>query len=57
MDMRYDIDDEDEELTLEGFLDKKMGDSEMSQAESIYTLACNCLHERKNRRPVIKQVL
>ncbi|XP_070828004.1 interleukin-1 receptor-associated kinase 4 [Chaetodon trifascialis] len=57
MDMRYDIDDEDEELTLENFLDKKMGDSELSQAESIYTLACNCLHERKNRRPVIKQVL
>ncbi|XP_076589150.1 interleukin-1 receptor-associated kinase 4 [Chaetodon auriga] len=57
MDMRYDIDDEDEELTLENFLDKKMGYSELSQAESIYTLACNCLHERKNRRPVIKQVL
>lgn len=57
MDMRYDIDDEDEELTLENFLDKKMGDSELSQAESIYTLACSCLHERKNRRPVIKQVL
>ncbi|XP_044049514.1 interleukin-1 receptor-associated kinase 4 [Siniperca chuatsi] len=57
MEVRYDIDDEDEELTLEDFLDKKMGDWEVSQAESIYSLACNCLHERKNRRPVIKQVL
>lgn len=56
MEVRYDIDDEDEELTLESFLDKKMGDVELCQAETIYTLACNCLLERKNRRPVIKQV-
>lgn len=56
MDMRYDIDDEDEELTFEDFLDKKMRDWELSQVESIYSLACNCLLERKNRRPVIKQV-
>ncbi|XP_038561571.1 interleukin-1 receptor-associated kinase 4 [Micropterus salmoides] len=57
MEVRYDIDDEDEELTFEDFLDKKMGDWELSHAESVYSLACNCLHERKNRRPVIKQVL
>uniref|UniRef100_UPI0037E84C96 interleukin-1 receptor-associated kinase 4 n=1 Tax=Semicossyphus pulcher TaxID=241346 RepID=UPI0037E84C96 len=57
MDMRYDIDDEDEDLTLEDFRDKTMGDWELSQVETIYSLACNCLHERKNRRPVIKQVL
>lgn len=57
MEMRYDIDDEDEELTLEDFLDKKMSDWELSQVESIYSLASNCLHDRKNRRPVIKQVL
>ncbi|XP_070686216.1 interleukin-1 receptor-associated kinase 4 isoform X1 [Pempheris klunzingeri] len=57
MEIRYDIDDEDEELTLQDFLDKKMGDWEQSQADSIYSLACNCLHDRKNRRPVIKQVL
>lgn len=56
MEMRYDIDDEDEELTLEDFVDKKMKAWELSQVESIYSLACNCLHERKNRRPVIKQV-
>ncbi|KAM7414926.1 hypothetical protein PAMA_019647 [Pampus argenteus] len=57
MDMRHDIDDEDEELTLKTFLDKELRDWEMSQVESIYSLACNCLHERKNRRPFIKQVL
>ncbi|KAM6937135.1 interleukin-1 receptor-associated kinase 4 [Xenentodon cancila] len=57
MDVRYDIDDEDEELTLQDFVDKKMRDWEMSQVESIYCLASNCLHDRKNRRPVIKQVV
>ncbi|XP_053174948.1 interleukin-1 receptor-associated kinase 4 [Scomber japonicus] len=57
MDMWHDIDDEDEELTLEDFLDKKLRDWKLSQVESIYSLACNCLHERKNRRPVIRQVL
>ncbi|XP_028288048.1 interleukin-1 receptor-associated kinase 4 [Parambassis ranga] len=57
MEIVYDIDDEDEELTLEAFMDKKMRDWELSQAECIYTLACNCLHDRKNRRPLMKQVL
>ncbi|XP_029992035.1 interleukin-1 receptor-associated kinase 4 isoform X2 [Sphaeramia orbicularis] len=57
MDLRHDIDDEDEELTLEDFLDKKMRDWEMGQVETIYSLACSCLHDRKNRRPVITQVV
>ncbi|CAG5957759.1 unnamed protein product [Menidia menidia] len=57
IEQRYDIDDEDEDLTLEDFVDKKMSDWEMSQVESIYCLASNCLHNRKNRRPVIGQVL
>ncbi|XP_032379467.1 interleukin-1 receptor-associated kinase 4 isoform X2 [Etheostoma spectabile] len=57
MEVRYDIDDEDEELTLGDFLDKKMSDWELSQVETVYSLGCNCLHDRKNRRPVIKQVL
>uniref|UniRef100_A0A3P9J8Q8 Interleukin-1 receptor-associated kinase 4 n=1 Tax=Oryzias latipes TaxID=8090 RepID=A0A3P9J8Q8_ORYLA len=57
MEFRYDIDDEDEELTLQDFVDKKMSDWAKGQVESIYCLASNCLHERKNRRPVIKQVL
>lgn len=57
MEVMHDIDDEDEELTFEDFLDKQMGDWEMSQVRSVYSLACNCLHDRKNRRPLIKQVL
>ncbi|XP_029952188.1 interleukin-1 receptor-associated kinase 4 isoform X2 [Salarias fasciatus] len=57
MEMRHDIDDEDEELTLQDFVDKKMSDWELSQVESVYCLASNCLHDRKNRRPTIKQVL
>nr|QNS30975.1 interleukin 1 receptor associated kinase 4 [Gambusia affinis] len=57
MDIRDDIDDEDEDLTLEQFLDRKMTDWELSQVESIYCLASNCLDDRKNRRPFIKQVV
>lgn len=57
MEVMYHIDDEDEELTFEDFLDKKMGEHEPSGAETIYTLACSCLHERRNKRPLIKQVL
>ncbi|XP_008274331.1 interleukin-1 receptor-associated kinase 4 isoform X2 [Stegastes partitus] len=57
MDVRYDIDDEDEALTLEDFMDKKMRGWHLSHATNIYSLACNCLHDRKNRRPVMKQVL
>lgn len=57
MEVRYDIDDEDEELTLEDILDKKMGDWELGQVETLYSLACNCLQERKNRRPVARQVV
>ncbi|TMS05252.1 Interleukin-1 receptor-associated kinase 4, partial [Larimichthys crocea] len=57
MEARYDIEDEEDELTLEDFLDKKMGALDMGQVQSVYSLACNCLEDRKNRRPVSKQVL
>ncbi|KAK7891630.1 hypothetical protein WMY93_023593 [Mugilogobius chulae] len=57
MEMRYDIDDEDEELTLQMFLDKHMNDWEMGQVESVYSLASNCLYDQKNRRPLITQVV
>ncbi|CAL8261022.1 unnamed protein product [Merluccius merluccius] len=57
MELRYDIDDEDEDLTLADFLDKKMSDIDMAQAERTYSVACNCLNDRKARRPTIKQVL
>ncbi|XP_055011080.1 interleukin-1 receptor-associated kinase 4 isoform X2 [Boleophthalmus pectinirostris] len=57
MEMRYDIDDEDEELTLQMFLDTHMTDWDMGQAESIYSLASNCLYDQKNRRPLVTQVV
>ncbi|CAL8359266.1 unnamed protein product [Lota lota] len=57
MELRYEIDDEDEDLTLEDFLDKKMSDTDMAQVERTYALACNCLQDRKVKRPTIKQVL
>uniref|UniRef100_A0A8C5DY86 Interleukin-1 receptor-associated kinase 4 n=1 Tax=Gouania willdenowi TaxID=441366 RepID=A0A8C5DY86_GOUWI len=56
IDIRENIEDEDEELTLHGFVDPKMKDWDLSQVECIYMLASNCLHNRKNRRPLISQV-
>lgn len=56
MEVTFTIDDEDEELTLEGFLDKKMEDVDHGQAECVYRLACSCLQDRKNQRPLSKQV-
>ena len=56
MELRYEIEDEDEALTLEGFLDQKMWDADMAQVERTYSLACNCLEDRKVKRPTIKQV-
>lgn len=55
--VRYDIDDEEEDLTLESFVDKQMRDWEMGQVQSVYALACNCLYDQKNRRPLITQVV
>lgn len=57
MDFRDDIDDEDEELTLEGFVDVKMKDWDMGQVQSVYALASNCLYDQKNRRPLVRQVV
>ncbi|XP_046889471.1 interleukin-1 receptor-associated kinase 4 isoform X2 [Hypomesus transpacificus] len=48
---------QEEEHTLEDFVDKKMSDMEMPQVELTFTLAGNCLCDRKNKRPVIKQVM
>lgn len=57
MEVRYDIDDEEEPMTLVDFLDKKMTDVDTAQAERTYSVACNCLQDRKVRRPTMKQVL
>ncbi|KAF5907580.1 interleukin-1 receptor-associated kinase 4, partial [Clarias magur] len=53
MEMKDEI--EDEEMTLEEFIDKKMLDWDLESVERIYNLASQCLSERKNRRPLMKE--
>ncbi|XP_048862250.1 interleukin-1 receptor-associated kinase 4 isoform X2 [Brienomyrus brachyistius] len=55
MEMKDEI--EDEEMTLEDFVDKKMGPWDQTSVENMYSLSKKCLSERKNRRPQIKEVL
>ncbi|XP_040834849.1 interleukin-1 receptor-associated kinase 4 isoform X2 [Ochotona curzoniae] len=47
---------EDEEKTIEDYVDPKMSDAEASSVESMFSVACQCLHEKKNRRPDSKKV-
>ncbi|XP_064417633.1 interleukin-1 receptor-associated kinase 4 [Latimeria chalumnae] len=47
---------EDEEMTLEDYIDKKMETWDSAAVEKVYSIACQCLHERKNKRPDIKSV-
>ncbi|KAG7454733.1 hypothetical protein MATL_G00262960 [Megalops atlanticus] len=55
MEMKDEI--EDEEMTLEEFVDKRMGDWDQLGVEKTFELAKRCLLERKSRRPEIKEVL
>lgn len=54
MEMKDEI--EDEEITLEEFVDKKMLDWDMQSVERMFGVASQCLSERKNRRPLMKEV-
>uniref|UniRef100_A0A8B9RAW2 Interleukin-1 receptor-associated kinase 4 n=1 Tax=Astyanax mexicanus TaxID=7994 RepID=A0A8B9RAW2_ASTMX len=47
---------EDEEIMLQEFVDKKMEDWDMESIEKMYGVASQCLNERKNRRPLLKEV-
>ncbi|XP_066523376.1 interleukin-1 receptor-associated kinase 4 [Hoplias malabaricus] len=47
---------EDEEITLEEYVDKKMEDWDLESVERMYSVASQCLNERKNRRPLLKEV-
>ncbi|XP_069048470.1 interleukin-1 receptor-associated kinase 4 isoform X1 [Lepisosteus oculatus] len=47
---------EDEEISLEEFVDKKIKDWDFSSVENMYFLASQCLNERKNKRPEMKEV-
>ncbi|KAJ8249998.1 hypothetical protein COCON_G00232140 [Conger conger] len=55
LEMKAEIEDED--LTLEDFVDKKMEDGEPLAVEKMFSLARLCLNDRKGRRPDIAQVL
>ncbi|KAJ6656257.1 hypothetical protein lerEdw1_003985 [Lerista edwardsae] len=47
---------EDEEKTIEEYVDGKMSDWSIPSVEQLYSVACQCLNERKNRRPDIQTV-
>lgn len=47
---------EDEEKTIEDYIDTKMNDIDPICIESMYSVASQCLHEKKNKRPDIKKV-
>ncbi|XP_005006592.2 interleukin-1 receptor-associated kinase 4 isoform X1 [Cavia porcellus] len=47
---------EDEEKTIEDYVDVKMKDADSTSVETMYFVASQCLHEKKNKRPDIKKV-
>ncbi|XP_022375222.1 interleukin-1 receptor-associated kinase 4 isoform X2 [Enhydra lutris kenyoni] len=47
---------EDEEKTIEDYVDTKMNDTDPASIEAMYYVASQCLHEKKNKRPDIKKV-
>lgn len=47
---------EDEEKTIEDCTDEKMSDADPASVEAMYSVASQCLHEKKNRRPDIAKV-
>ncbi|XP_072341319.1 interleukin-1 receptor-associated kinase 4-like isoform X3 [Scyliorhinus torazame] len=48
---------EDEEMTIEDYIDKKMQDWDSVAIEKMYLTASQCLNEKKNKRPDIKKVI
>ncbi|NXD08632.1 IRAK4 kinase, partial [Nothocercus nigrocapillus] len=47
---------EDEETTIEAYVDEKMSDWDAASVDKMYSVANQCLNEKKNRRPDIKMV-
>lgn len=47
---------EDEEKTIEDYIDVKINDADSTSFETMYSVASQCLNEKKNRRPDIKKV-
>ncbi|XP_059391837.1 interleukin-1 receptor-associated kinase 4 isoform X2 [Carassius carassius] len=55
MEMKDEIDDE--ELSLQDFIDGKMQGWKMEEVERMYDVASQCLCEKKNKRPTITEVV
>ncbi|KAL0155575.1 hypothetical protein M9458_049838, partial [Cirrhinus mrigala] len=53
MEMKDEIDDE--EISLEEFIDAKMEGWRMEEVERMYDVASQCLCEKKNKRPTITE--
>ncbi|XP_056108559.1 interleukin-1 receptor-associated kinase 4 [Rhinichthys klamathensis goyatoka] len=53
MEMKDEIDDD--EVSLQDFIDSKMEGWQMEEVEKMYDVASQCLCEKKNRRPTITQ--
>ncbi|XP_039361383.1 interleukin-1 receptor-associated kinase 4 isoform X2 [Mauremys reevesii] len=47
---------EDEEKTIEDYVDEKMSDWDTISIDKMYSVASQCLNEKKNKRPDIKMV-
>lgn len=47
---------EDEEATIEDYIDAKMHDWDATSVHKMYSIADQCLNEKKNRRPNSKTV-
>uniref|UniRef100_A0A2D4LFG6 Interleukin-1 receptor-associated kinase 4 n=1 Tax=Micrurus spixii TaxID=129469 RepID=A0A2D4LFG6_9SAUR len=47
---------EDEEKTIEDYVDKKISNWNITLIEQMYLIASPCLHEKKNQRPDIERV-
>ncbi|XP_028666572.1 interleukin-1 receptor-associated kinase 4 [Erpetoichthys calabaricus] len=52
----FKVEIEDEEMTLEECVDKKMEGWNIESVEKMYLIASQCLHDNKNRRPDIKKI-
>ncbi|XP_066447826.1 interleukin-1 receptor-associated kinase 4 [Eleutherodactylus coqui] len=48
---------EEEEKTVEEYMDKKMDDAELCLVEKMYCISSQCLNQMKNKRPNINTVL
>ncbi|XP_048358253.1 interleukin-1 receptor-associated kinase 4 isoform X2 [Sphaerodactylus townsendi] len=47
---------EDEEMTIEDYIDEKMSNWNLTSVEQMYAVSCQCLNEKKSLRPDIKMV-